>query len=190
MPLQVKNVILYNVKDLADVLGIAEGTVRKYFREGKIKGRKLARSWYVTEENLKQYLRETDTPLSQPLPKARKVFADRHRQPAPPPPPSAPVEFEEEEAPPETSVEEMSQSADLLEALEIEGAMSLLDLLEADFGEFADLLSGELEIETDEEADYTPRYQDEELERLIQKALKLKREAERILRLYNHPKSD
>ena len=38
--------------------GIAEGTVRKYLRIGKMVGRKHAGAWHVTEESFRAFLRE------------------------------------------------------------------------------------------------------------------------------------
>jgi hypothetical protein len=31
-------------------------TIRAYFREGKLIGRKISGKWYITEDNLKKYL--------------------------------------------------------------------------------------------------------------------------------------
>jgi len=32
--------------------------MRAYFREGKLMGRKISGKWYITEDNLKNYLSE------------------------------------------------------------------------------------------------------------------------------------
>jgi len=49
------NLILYDVEELSRVLDIQERTIREMLKEGKLKGRKLARKWYVTEEELQRY---------------------------------------------------------------------------------------------------------------------------------------
>lgn len=49
------NLILYDVEELSRVLDIQERTIRTMLKEGKLKGRKLARKWYVTEEELQRY---------------------------------------------------------------------------------------------------------------------------------------
>ena len=61
MPIEVGDLKLYDVEELADLLHIQERTVRKLLREGTLKARKLARKWYVSEETLKEYFSQTDT---------------------------------------------------------------------------------------------------------------------------------
>jgi hypothetical protein len=56
MPLRIKDVSIYTVRDVALRLGIAEGTVRKYLREGRIVGRKHAGAWHVTEESFRAFV--------------------------------------------------------------------------------------------------------------------------------------
>jgi hypothetical protein len=58
MPLRIKDVSLYTVHDVAYRLGIAEGTVRKYLRDGKMVGRKHAGAWHVSEESFRVFLRD------------------------------------------------------------------------------------------------------------------------------------
>lgn len=65
MPVEVGDLKLYDVKELADKLQIQERTIRKLFREGKLKGRKLARRWYVSEDSLKDYFSQEED-LNQP----------------------------------------------------------------------------------------------------------------------------
>jgi excisionase family DNA binding protein len=60
MPKKLGDLTLYSVEELSKILDIQETTIRKYLREGKLKGRKLARKWYVTEESLTEYFRETE----------------------------------------------------------------------------------------------------------------------------------
>jgi len=65
MPIEVGDLKLYDVKELASLLDIQERTIRKLFREGKLKGRKLARRWYVSEDSLREYFSQEED-LSQP----------------------------------------------------------------------------------------------------------------------------
>lgn len=55
MSIQVGDMTLYEVEELAEMLGVGAPTIRRYLREGRLKGRKLAKRWYVSEENLKEY---------------------------------------------------------------------------------------------------------------------------------------
>lgn len=56
MPLIVSGVKVYDVKEVADMLKSTEATIRAYFREGKLKGRKINGKWHITEENLKRFI--------------------------------------------------------------------------------------------------------------------------------------
>lgn len=55
MPIVLGDVKLYSVSELSETLDINVQTVRKMLNTGKLKGRKMARKWYVTEESLRQY---------------------------------------------------------------------------------------------------------------------------------------
>ena len=46
---------LYSVEELEPILGLHVKTIQRFLREGKIKGRKIGRSWMVSSENLKEY---------------------------------------------------------------------------------------------------------------------------------------
>lgn len=65
MPLRIKDVSLFTVRDVAYRLGIAEGTVRKYLRDGKMIGRKYAGAWHITEESFRHYLNEKGDELGE-----------------------------------------------------------------------------------------------------------------------------
>ncbi len=60
MPKQIGDLRLFEVEDLAESLGLHERTVRQLLREGRLRGRKLGKRWYVTEESLKAYFSDTD----------------------------------------------------------------------------------------------------------------------------------
>ncbi len=56
MPLIVNGVKLYDVKEVAEMLKSTEATIRVYFREGTLKGRKINGKWRVSEENLNRFI--------------------------------------------------------------------------------------------------------------------------------------
>ena len=56
MPLIVNGVKLYDVKEVAEMLKSTEATIRVYFREGTLKGRKINGRWRVSEENLNRFI--------------------------------------------------------------------------------------------------------------------------------------
>lgn len=57
MSIQVGDMKLYAVEEVAEILGVGLPTIRKYLREGRLKGTKPAKRWYVSEEALKEYFR-------------------------------------------------------------------------------------------------------------------------------------
>ena len=66
MSIQVGDMKLYDVEELAEMLDVGFPTIRRYLREGKLKGKKLAKRWYVSEENLKDYFQPEEVSELQP----------------------------------------------------------------------------------------------------------------------------
>ena len=60
MPKKIGQITLYAVDELSEILDIQETTIRKYLREGRLRGRKLAARWYVSEESLADYFRQEE----------------------------------------------------------------------------------------------------------------------------------
>lgn len=65
MPKNIGDIKLYTVEELSELLDIQETTIRKYLREGRIRGRKMAKRWYISEENLASYFSQTE-PKTEP----------------------------------------------------------------------------------------------------------------------------
>jgi excisionase family DNA binding protein len=55
MPVKIGDLTLYTVEELSELFDVQAKTIRRMLRDGEIKGRKLARRWYTTEEELKEY---------------------------------------------------------------------------------------------------------------------------------------
>jgi hypothetical protein len=56
MPVQIGNIKLYSLKELVNPLKVNMITIRRYVREGRLKGQKVGQKWYVTEESLQEFL--------------------------------------------------------------------------------------------------------------------------------------
>ena len=56
MPIKFSGAKLYNVKELEKILPITPLIIREYLREGKIKGHKIGKAWYVLKEDLEAFL--------------------------------------------------------------------------------------------------------------------------------------
>jgi len=54
--IQIGDIKAYDVQEIAKALDMTPQSVRKFIREGRIKGRKVGTRWYVTEEAMREYL--------------------------------------------------------------------------------------------------------------------------------------
>ncbi len=72
MPRKIGSLTLYSIDDLHEMLGISKMTLRAYLREGRLKGRKLGVSWFVTENAIREYFEEDEE--VKPDPKKKKSF--------------------------------------------------------------------------------------------------------------------
>lgn len=55
----------YDVKEIAQVFNLSTATVRKYIKAGKLKGAKFGKSYYITEQSIKEYLDTIQQPVKQ-----------------------------------------------------------------------------------------------------------------------------
>lgn len=49
---------LYSPKELSEILGVSQWTIRNWFNTGVLKGAKHGAQWRMTEEDLHEYLKE------------------------------------------------------------------------------------------------------------------------------------
>lgn len=53
---QIGDIKFYDVQEIARIFDMTPQSIRKFIREGRIKGRKVGTRWYVTEEAIREYL--------------------------------------------------------------------------------------------------------------------------------------
>lgn len=54
---EIAGVKMYNIKDLAESLGLTERTIRGWYQKNKITGGvKLGKEWFISEANLQRFL--------------------------------------------------------------------------------------------------------------------------------------
>jgi len=58
--IKIGDIKAYDVQELAKLFDMTPQSVRKFIREGRIKGRKVGTRWYVTEEAIRDYLMGVD----------------------------------------------------------------------------------------------------------------------------------
>lgn len=64
--LQSGETVLYSVGECAEKLHVSTYTIVRYIRRNTIPGVKIARSWYITEKNLSDYLNASQTHGNRP----------------------------------------------------------------------------------------------------------------------------
>jgi excisionase family DNA binding protein len=68
MSIELGKVTLFTVEELAERLDVQERTIREYLREGRLRGRKLAGRWYVTDEAIADYFRQGESSAAEEEP--------------------------------------------------------------------------------------------------------------------------
>ena len=53
---------IYTVEDLAETLSISTKTIKQYLREGRLRGRKIGKRWYIAGEAVQEYFRQAPSP--------------------------------------------------------------------------------------------------------------------------------
>ncbi len=53
---QFGDIKFYDVQEIARIFDMTPQSIRKFIREGRIKGRKVGTRWYVTEEAIREFL--------------------------------------------------------------------------------------------------------------------------------------
>jgi len=48
----------YTIKEVAELLKVSDGGVRKWLKTGKLKGIKLGRIWRIKKSDLEEYINE------------------------------------------------------------------------------------------------------------------------------------
>lgn len=59
MPKTIGEITVYSVREVAEKLGTTERTLRGYIRDGKLRAQKIAGSYAITEESLRDFLNAT-----------------------------------------------------------------------------------------------------------------------------------
>ena len=58
--IEIGDIKAYDVQEIAKMFDMTPQSIRKFIREGRIKGRKVGTRWYVTEEAIRDYLTGVD----------------------------------------------------------------------------------------------------------------------------------
>jgi len=58
MPIQLGTLTLFEVSEICKKFGLHPVTVRRYFKRGKLRGQKIGKKWYITEEAIRDLFNE------------------------------------------------------------------------------------------------------------------------------------
>lgn len=59
--IKVDDLVVYDVKECAEMLKIAPATVRKYMKQGKLDFQRVGGKLYATEDTIKKFLKGTSS---------------------------------------------------------------------------------------------------------------------------------
>jgi len=59
MPTVIEGIKFYTIPETAKALSVTAQTVRAYLKQGRLKGTRIGRPIYITENNLKEFLKES-----------------------------------------------------------------------------------------------------------------------------------
>ena len=59
MPTIIEGIKFYTIPEVAEALKVTSQTVRAWIKQGKIKSQRIGRPIYITESNLKEFLKES-----------------------------------------------------------------------------------------------------------------------------------
>ena len=57
MPTTIEDVTLYSVPDLSQMLNVTNVSIRNYIKQGHLKGQKVMGRWFVSEQELSDFLK-------------------------------------------------------------------------------------------------------------------------------------
>ena len=64
MPTTIKDVTLYSVVDLAQMLNVTTVSIRNYIKQGHLHGQKIMGRWFVSEEELEDFFNKLTLPAA------------------------------------------------------------------------------------------------------------------------------
>ena len=64
MPITIKDVTLYSVVDLAQMLNVTTVSIRNYIKQGHLNGQKIMGRWFVSEQELEDFFNKLTLPAA------------------------------------------------------------------------------------------------------------------------------
>ena len=64
MPAKIKDLTLYSVLDLAEMLNVTTVSIRNYIKQGHLNGQKIMGRWFVSDKDLEDFLKKLTLPAA------------------------------------------------------------------------------------------------------------------------------
>lgn len=61
MPIEFGDTKFYTLDEIAKAFNVTKITIRSYLKEGKLRGEKMGKRWYVSEESIKEFFNKEKT---------------------------------------------------------------------------------------------------------------------------------
>ena len=59
MPTKLKDITFYSVLELSQKLNVTPVTIWKYLKQGKLKGQKVMGKWFISDEDLMEFFKDS-----------------------------------------------------------------------------------------------------------------------------------
>ena len=57
---KIRDVTLYSVPELSQKLNVTTVTIRKYLKQGKLKGKKVMGKWFILDEDITEFFQDSE----------------------------------------------------------------------------------------------------------------------------------
>ena len=58
MPTEIQGITFYTIPETAESLKVTSQTIRSWIKQGKLKSQRIGRPIFITEENIREFLKE------------------------------------------------------------------------------------------------------------------------------------
>ncbi len=60
MPREIAGLIMYDLKEIAEILDVSNSTLLEYIKKGKLKAKKIGERYLIEDRNLREFLEKAD----------------------------------------------------------------------------------------------------------------------------------
>lgn len=60
MPREIAGLIMYDLKEIAEILDVSNSILLEYIKKGKLKAKKIGEKYLIEDKNLREFLEKAD----------------------------------------------------------------------------------------------------------------------------------